>query len=95
MRRLEKAGVKIKRQEIRFKSQKLAGKTFVLTGVLKSLTRDEAKERIRSLGGDTSESVSRKTNFVVVGENPGSKREQAKKLGIKILSEQEFLKMLS
>ena len=95
LRRLEKAGVKIKRQEIRFKSQKLAGKTFVLTGVLKSLTRDEAKERIRSLGGDISESVSRKTNFVVVGENPGSKREQAKKLGIKILSEQEFLKMLS
>ncbi len=74
-------------------SNKLGGQSFVLTGTLSSLTRDEAKDKIRKSGGEVSESVSRKTSYVVAGENPGSKLEQANKLGIKILSEQEFLEL--
>jgi len=76
------------------KDQKLSGMTFVLTGTLTSLERDEAKERIRILGGEISESVSSKTTFVVAGENPGSKLAKARSLGVSILTESEFLKML-
>lgn len=72
------------------KIKKLLGKTFVLTGELKSSTRDEAKNLIRSLGGNVSESISEKTDYVVAGENPGAKYEKAKKLGIRIVNEQEF-----
>ena len=75
-------------------SQALEGKTFVLTGALSSITRDEAKRRIRDRGGDISESVSSKTNYVVVGEEPGSKFERARELGVKTITEKEFLKLL-
>lgn len=74
---------------------KLSGKTFVLTGSLRSLTRDEAKEKIRSLGGDVSSSVSKKTDYVVRGEDPGSKYDRAQELGVTILSEDEFLSLIS
>jgi DNA ligase (NAD+) len=73
---------------------KLSGKAFVLTGTLETLSRDGAKSKIRALGGDVAESVSVKTSYVVAGENPGSKYENAKKLNIHILTEQEFLKMI-
>ena len=66
-------------------------KSFVLTGTLKTLSREEAKEKIESLGGKTQESVSKKTSVVIVGEKPGSKYEKAKSLGIEIWSEEEFL----
>jgi len=75
-------------------SDELAGKTFVLTGTLSTMTRDEAGEKIKSLGGKVSGSVSKKTSFVVAGENAGSKYEKAQNLGVIILTEQEFLKMI-
>lgn len=71
-----------------------SGKTFVLTGSMEALSREEAKERIRELGGDISSVVSERTDYVVAGEEPGSKFEKAKKLGVNIIGEKEFLKML-
>ena len=72
----------------------LAGKTFVVTGTLKSMSREEAEAKIRSLGGHPASSVSAKTNFVVTGESPGSKADKARTLGVNILSEEEFLKLI-
>jgi len=72
----------------------VTGKTFVLTGTLATLSRDEAKEIIKKFGGKVAGSVSQKTDYVVLGENPGSKKKEADKLGIKVISEQEFKKLL-
>ena len=91
--KLMKVGVKIISAE-KPKEQPLKGKTFVITGGLESMTREGAKEKIRFLGGEISESVSQKTNFVIVGKEPGSKYEKAKKLGLKIINEAEFLKLI-
>jgi DNA ligase (NAD+) len=71
-----------------------SGKTVVLTGTLGALSRDEAKAIIKKLGGHTSGSVSKKTDFVIAGENPGSKYDDAKRLSVRVLSEEEFLKMV-
>ncbi len=90
--RLVKNGVKIQEQKV--VSRKLAGQSFVLTGTLESLTRDQAKEKIRLLGGDISSSVSKLTDYVVAGAAAGSKLDKAEKLGVKVLSEEEFLRML-
>lgn len=76
-------------------SGKLTGKIFVLTGSLVGLTRDAAKDKIRTLGGQTKESVTQNTDYVVAGENSGSKYEKAKELGITILSEDEFLQIIN
>ncbi len=73
----------------------LSGTSWVFTGSLESMSRDEAKEKVRALGADVSESVSKKTTFVVVGADPGSKAEKAKKLGVEILDEEEFINKLS
>ena len=70
------------------------GLKFVLTGTLENLTRDQAKEKIQTLGGDVAGSVSKETDYVVAGSEPGSKYDKAKKLGVKILGEKEFLEML-
>ena len=72
----------------------LEGLTFVLTGALSSMTRDEATEAIEALGGRVSSSVSKKTDFVVVGEDPGSKYDRARELGVRTIGEQEFLSLL-
>jgi len=76
------------------KKETLSGKTFVLTGSLQALTRDEAKDNIRALGGSVSSSVSQKTNYVVAGKDPGTKYDNAKELGVTILSEKEFVALL-
>lgn len=73
---------------------KFSGKTFVLTGTLSKMSRDEAKQEIKKLGGSVSESVSAKTDFVVAGDNPGSKFDKANELGVSVLSEDDFAKML-
>jgi DNA ligase (NAD+) len=85
--------IKIKKEK-KTAGAKLKNIKFVLTGLLKSMPRQKVKEKIRLLGGEVSESVSKKTNFVVAGDEYGSKYEKAKKLGVKIISEQEFLKMI-
>jgi len=91
--RLMKAGVRLIEPEKREKGA-LADKVFVFTGTLKSFTREEARSRVESLGGKTASSVSAKVDFVVAGEDPGSKLEKARALGIRILSEDEFKAML-
>ncbi len=94
LEKLERKGVKAKSQKPKAKSQKLLNKTFVLTGALASLTRDQAKAKIRKLGGDVSSSVSKNTDYVVAGEEPGSKYDKAKKLGVKIINEGEFIRLI-
>jgi len=91
--RLKKAGVTVIEPKVKGKA-KLAGKTFVFTGALKSLGRDEARNIVESLGGMTVSTVSKKVDFVVVGEDPGSKFDKAKELGIKTLTEEELKKMI-
>lgn len=76
------------------KPGKLTGKTFVITGTLETLSREEAKVKIKAAGGKIAESVSKKTDYVVVGENPGSKNDKAKQLGVAILDEKKFLAMI-
>jgi DNA ligase (NAD+) len=92
--RLKKAGLKIIEPKLREKG-KLAGKTFVFTGTLKTYGRDEARNIVETLGGMTASSVSKKVDYVVVGEDPGSKLDKARQLGIKTLTEEEFKKMIS
>jgi DNA ligase (NAD+) len=92
--RLRKAGVCLAAKEAKT-PQSLSGKTFVLTGSLASFSRTEATKAIEKLGGRVSSSVSKKTDYVVVGESPGSKYEKAKELGIPIINEEEFKKLLA
>lgn len=91
--RLREAGVDFMSHEKK-KDSRFAGLTFVLTGTLGSFTRDEASEIIESFGGKTSSSVSKKTSYVLAGENAGSKLTKAESLGIKIISEEEFTAMI-
>jgi DNA ligase (NAD+) len=93
MDKFAKAGFVIKAPVVRA-NLPLQGKTFVLTGELGSITREDAEMRIRELGGKASGSVSAKTDYVIVGENPGSKAKKAQDLGIKIISENEATKLL-
>ncbi len=85
--------VKIKKVKI-IKDGKLTGKKFVLTGMLSAMSRDKARGRIRILGGDVTETVSKNTDFVVAGDDPGSKYEKAKRLGVKIIDEKKFLNLI-
>ena len=92
--KLKEVGVRIMNYESRIMNRKLEGKSFVLTGSLDSMTRDEAKAKIRELGGEISTSVSKETNYLIAGLSPGSKYAEAKKLGVKILNEKEFINLL-
>ena len=92
---LNKLLKQVKIEKYQPQTGKLKGKLFVLTGSLSAMSREEAKMKIQELGGKTSESVSKEVDYLVVGEEPGSKLNKAKKLGIKILDEKEFLKMIS
>ena len=92
--RLREAAVNFESTRI-ISDNRFAGKIFVLTGALTKFTRDEATEKIELFGGKASGSVSKKTSFVVVGENAGSKERKARELGIPILSEDDFLAMLN
>ena len=91
--RLRQAGVNFESKRV-ITDARFAGKTFVLTGALSKFTREEATEKIELLGGKASGSVSKKTSFVVVGENAGSKERKARELGIPILTEDDFLELL-
>jgi DNA ligase (NAD+) len=92
---LHKAGVEPPSFVINRKTLPLAGKTFVLTGTLTGMSRDEAKEKLIELGAKVAGSVSAKTDYVVVGEEPGSKADKAKELGVPILSEKEFFRLIA
>ncbi|MFQ5901483.1 MAG: NAD-dependent DNA ligase LigA [Thermodesulfobacteriota bacterium] len=93
IKKLKEAGVEFPVELER--GGRLSGKTFLFTGALKSFTREEAKRFVESEGGKTATSVSRNIDYVVVGEEPGSKYDLAKKLGIKIISEEEFGELLN
>ncbi len=94
LEKLKKAGVKFPEMKVKTALTPLTGKTFVLTGGLDSFTRDEAKKIIEDMGGRVSSSVSKKTDFVIVGKDPGSKLTDARKLGVKTIDEGQFKKMI-
>src|SRR5208283_3707435 len=94
VRKLRDAGVRPTAEKREVKSQKLAGKSFVFTGGLANRSREEAGELVQQHGGRVSGSVSKKTDYVVVGADPGSKHDKAKELGVSTLSESEFEKLL-
>ncbi len=92
--KLELHGLSFAKEERRAGRTPLAGKTFVFTGELSAMTREQAEERVKDLGGRSSGSVSAKTSFVVAGEAAGSKLKKARGLGVPVLTEQEFIKMV-
>jgi DNA ligase (NAD+) len=94
--KLEKRGVKMEKLESKFseKPKKLEGKTFVITGVLDNYSREDVKDMIKAEGGKVSSSVSKNTDFIIVGKKPGSKYEKGVELNIKILRESDFLKLV-
>jgi DNA ligase (NAD+) len=97
LRRIKELGIQPKTEKVSAKKAAelpLTGKTFVLTGALPSMTREEATEKIEALGGHVTGSVSKKTDYVLAGAEPGSKFDKAKELGIRIIGEPEFRKML-
>jgi len=92
--KLKRGGVQFPVEETRAGEAPLAGRTIVLTGGMDTLTRDEARSLIEEKGGRVSSSVSKKTDFVIVGKDAGSKLDKARKLGVEILNEEEFKKMI-
>ncbi len=91
---LKGLGLKMKPSEQKQSGGKFEGKTFVLTGTLPTMTRSEASKLIEQNGGKTSSSVSKKTSYVLAGEEAGSKLTKAQSLGITVISEQDLLEML-
>jgi len=91
----KQAGLKLKEEVPVFKSTQLSGRNIVFTGELKAFSRLQAEELVRQAAGNVSSSVGKATDFLVAGDDPGSKYEKAKKLGIKIISEKEFSRLIS
>jgi DNA ligase (NAD+) len=94
MEKLRKAGLRFTEERKAPQDSRLVGKTFVITGTLERWSREEAKELIESLGGKVTDSVSKKTSYLVVGAEPGSKLEKARSLGVEILNEPAFAKLV-
>jgi DNA ligase (NAD+) len=94
IKKLAKEGFKLKTNDIAKKDLKLKGETFVLTGTLSSLTRAEAKDKLKELGAKVSSSLSNNTSYLLAGSDPGSKYDKAKSLGVKILNEEQFLDLI-
>lgn len=92
--KIKKAGIEPHIKKIKIKDSKLAGKTLVITGTLVSMTRSKAEEIIKNLGGRAGSTVSKSTDYLVVGEEAGSKLKKAQELGIKTLTEEEFKKLI-
>jgi len=92
--KLQSFGLKFKSEDNENSNQTLKGLTFVVTGSLSNLSRDEAKEKIISAGGKFSTSLSKKTNYLLAGEKAGSKLKKAEGLGVQIISEDEFIHLL-
>ena len=93
-KKLEDAGLNLEEKVASVKKSALTGKLVVFTGELKDFSRKQSENIVREMGGNASSSVSQNTDFLVAGENPGSKYEKAKKLGIKIIAEKEFKEMI-
>jgi len=94
IQRLKDAGITVEEESADRGAQPLEGKTFVFTGELENYTRDEVEELVETRGGRATSSISGETGFVVAGSGPGSKLDQAKKRGIRVIDESEFQKML-
>jgi len=91
---LRRAGVRLEEEAVELRERPLSGQEFVITGRLETFPRSEVEARIKELGGSVGSSVTRKTTHLVVGAEPGSKLERARALGTKVLSEEEFLRLL-
>jgi DNA ligase (NAD+) len=94
IKELLSAGVKPELPKKAKTKGKLAGKTIVVTGILQNFSRQQIEEAIRSAGGKTASSVSKNTDYVLAGAEPGSKLDKAQQLGVKIVNEKQFLKMI-
>ena len=92
--KLRRAGVRLEAEAVALTELPLSGEEFVITGKLEVFPRSQAEARIRELGGSTGSSVSKKTTFLVAGADPGSKLDRARELGIRVLNEEEFLRLL-
>ena len=92
--KLREAGVRLEEAAPKLRELPLAGQEFVLTGMLEAFTRHEAEERIKKLGGSVGSAVTRKTTYLVMGADPGSKLAKAQALGTKLLNEEEFSHLL-
>ncbi|MGB3128958.1 MAG: BRCT domain-containing protein, partial [Dehalococcoidia bacterium] len=92
--KLRRAGVKLEKEPAGPEELPLSGQEFVISGKLEAFPRSEAESKIKGLGGSVGSSVTKKTTFLVVGADPGSKLERARELGTKVLSEEEFLRVL-
>lgn len=94
LQKIKKAGLTTKQKKTSVKSSKITGKSLVITGTLESMTRSEAETLIKSLGGKAASSVSKNTDYLIAGKEPGSKLTKAKNLGVTILTEEEFKKLI-